>query len=207
LWIQTGTIAGNGAIQANGAQGGNDNGGGGGRISIFYQTDTFAGTASAWGGAHGGNGDNGGAGTVYWKGAGALGNVVVDNNGQAGAYTPADLVNGAGLTVTLTNGAQVVVAGGETWSVNRLSVGPNCTVWCYSSNNTGQVNNQWVGAGVMIQAQNMVLYPGALITADGLGYLSGQGPGAGVRNPYAGGGGYAGWGARTAPAVERHTDL
>jgi RHS repeat-associated protein len=195
IWVQAGTITGSGTIQANGAQGGNDNGGGGGRIAIYYQADTFAGTATAWGGAHGGDGVEGGAGTVYWKGAGAaLGSVVLDNNGQAGAYTPADLVNGTGLTVTLINGAQVVIAGGETWAVNQLSVGANCTVWCYSTNNAGQINNQWVGAGTVIQAQSMVIQPGAVISADGLGYASGQGPGAGVRNPYAGGGGYGGMG-------------
>ena len=117
--------------------------GGGGRIAIHYQTRTFAGPVTAWGGAHGNNGVEGGAGTIYWKRAGAaLGNVVLDNNGQAGAYTPADLVNGTGLVVTLTNGAQVVVAGGETWAVNQLSVGTNCTVWCYSANNASQVNTQ-----------------------------------------------------------------
>ncbi len=194
IWIQAGTIAGGGAIQANGAQGGNDNGGGGGRISISYQTDTFTGTATTWGGAHGGNGEYGGAGTIYWKGAAALGSVVLDNNGQTGAYTPADLVNGTGLTVTLTNGAQVVIAGGETWAINQLSVGTNCTVWCYSTNNTSQVNTQWVGTGVVIQAQSMVLYPGAVISADGLGYAYGQGPGAGVRGSLGGGGGHGGMG-------------
>ena len=195
IWIQTHSITGSGIIQANGAPGGNDNGGGGGRIAIYYQTATLAGLATAWGGAHGGNGVVGGAGTIYWKGPGvALGSVVLDNNGQVGAYTPADLVNGTGLKVALINGAQVVIAGGETWAVNHLSVGSNCTVWCYSTNNGGQINNQWAGEGTVIQAQSMVIQPGALISADGLGYAAGQGPGAGTRGAWAAGGGHGGMG-------------
>ena len=195
IWIQAGTITGSGTIQANGAQGGNDNGGGGGRISINYQTDAFAGTATAWGGAHGGNGVVGGAGTIYLKSAtGSLGYVTLDNSGQVGAYTPADLMEGTNLVVTVTNGTQVVIAGGEIWGIIQLSVGANCGVWCYSTNNTGLVNGEWLGAGVVIQAQSILIQTGAVVSADGLGYASGEGPGAGVRDPYGGGGGHGGMG-------------
>ena len=195
IFIEAGNIAGAGTIQANGAQGGNDNGGGGGRIAIDYQTDTFTGVTTAWGGLHGGNGVVGGAGTIYWQGAaGMLGQVMLDNDGQVGAYTPADLMEGTNLVVIVTNGTQVVIDGGETWAVNQLVVATNATIWCQASNNTSQVNTQWIGAGVVIQAQSVVINAGGVVSADGLGYASGQGPGAGVRYGWAGGGGYGGAG-------------
>jgi hypothetical protein len=195
IWIQAGTITGGGTIQANGAQGGNDNGGGGGRISIKYQTATFTGPATAWGGAHGGNGQDGGAGTIYWKGANSpLGYVMLDNNGQLGASTPADMMEGTNLVVSVTNGTQVVITGGEIWVVNQLNVGTDASVWCYSTNNTSQIDTQWVGAGVVIQAQSILIQTGGVVSASSLGYASGQGPGAGVRGAWAAGGGHGGMG-------------
>ena len=96
--------------------------------------------------------------------------------------------------VIVTNGTQVVIDGGETWAVNELVVATNATIWCQASNNTSQVNTQWIGAGVVIQAQSVVINPGGVVSADGLGYASGKRPGAGVRYGWAGGGGYGGAG-------------
>ena len=94
----------------------------------------------------------------------------------------------------VTNGTQVVIDGGETWAVNQLVVATNATIQCQASNNTSQVNGQWVGVGVVIQAQSVAINAGGVVSADGLGYASGQGPGAGVRYSWAGGGGYGGAG-------------
>jgi hypothetical protein len=119
--------------------------------------------------------------------------VVLDNGGLIGAYTPADLLGGMNLLVTVTNGAQASLAGGQSWSVNQLLLATNSTVWCFSANNTGPVNSQWLGTGVVIQAQSVLIQSGAALSADGLGYVSGQGPGTGAVVPWgAGHGGQGG---------------
>jgi len=195
IWIQAGTLAGSGTIQANGANGGgNGNGGGGGRIAIYYQANAFAGAATAWGGRWAGAGAAGGAGTVYWQGATGLSSYVLDNGGHAGAYTPADAIQGANLALTVTNGAQASIPGGETWTVGQLVIGSGGTVWCQSTNAAGQVSNQWAGAGVVIQAQSVAINAGGVLSADGFGYGPGQGPGAGAYLTRNGGGGHGGQG-------------
>jgi hypothetical protein len=184
IWIQTGTMAGEGVIQANGGQGGNDNGGGGGRISINYQANNYTGTVEAWGGLNGQGGSViGGAGTIYWQNTAtqALGYVVLDNDSNIGAYTPADLIEGTNLVVTVTNCTQVSILGGETWAVNDLLVATNSTVLCFSTNNSAAVSNEWVGAGVAIDAQSVTVNAGGTISANGLGYVTGAGPGVGIR--------------------------
>ena len=192
VWIETGTLVGNGTIQACGGPWGDNCGGGGGRIAIYYQTNTFAGTVAAPGGF--GRTQPGGAGTIYSEGpAGTLASVVLDNAGLVGAYTPADAIGGRNVLVTVANGAQATIGGGQTWTVNQLLLATNGTVFCYSTNNTGPIDSQWLGRGVEIQAQNVLIQTGAVLSADGLGYAAGQGPGAGIRyGSAAGGGGYGG---------------
>ncbi len=196
IWIKTGTLAGAGIIQANGAQGGNDNGGGGGRIAIDYQVNDYSGTVTAWGGLNGQSGSVvGGAGTILWQGVNnPLASVMLDNGGYPGAYTPADLIEGTNLVVSVTNGTQVVIEGGETWTVNQLFVATNSAIFCFSTNNTALVNERWAGSGVTIAAQSVMVNAGGTITADGFGYVAGAGPGAGIRGAWGGGGGYGGMG-------------
>ncbi|MGO8701708.1 MAG: hypothetical protein ACLQVY_28830 [Limisphaerales bacterium] len=196
IWIEAGTLAGDGIIQANGGQGGNDNGGGAGRIAAIYQVNNYSGTVTAWGGLNGQGGSViGGAGTIVWQClTNASSYVTLDNDGHVGAYTPGELIEGTNLIVTVTNGTQVAINGGETWAVNQLLVATNSTVLCFSTNNTGPVSNEWVGGGVAIAAQFVTVDSGGTISADGQGYAAGQGPGAGVRFTWAGGGGHGGMG-------------
>ena len=63
-------------------------GGSGGRIAIYYQTDTFSNSGFS---AKGGTGaEAGGAGTVFWGllPSGSGGNLLIDNGGNSGATTP-----------------------------------------------------------------------------------------------------------------------
>jgi hypothetical protein len=191
IWLEAGTLAGGGTIRANGATGWNP--GGGGRIAIYYQNKNFNGTVTAYGGS---GSCTAGSGTVYWKGASdTIGQVILDNNGHGGYYTPADLMDGENLAVTVSNAASVSIAGGETWTVGQLTVTSNSNVLFFPKNNTGQVNGAWAGTGGVISAQSIDIQSGGVIYADGLGYTYGQGPGAGVRGNWEGSGGYGGQGA------------
>jgi len=78
IYIATGTLAGSGAIHADGGDGGatakgDGGGGGGGRIAIHYTSSTYTGSTSAGGGAPGGGAATAGAaGTnvtddILWK--------------------------------------------------------------------------------------------------------------------------------------------
>ena len=125
-------LSGRGLIAANG--GGKSNGsasGGGGRVAIYFtgnQGFDLAQNATAHGG---GDGNPAAVGTVYWKQAGALGQLRLDNHGKVtGVWTPLGLpadgsfladdlvISGAGIvaaparempvfvnSLTLTNGA------------------------------------------------------------------------------------------------------
>jgi hypothetical protein len=76
-----------------------------------------------------------------------------------------------------------------------LTVETNASLICGGLNTGGQVSGQWAGVGVSIQAGNVTVAAGGAISADGQGYIVGQGPGAGVAGwggwP-SGGGGYGG---------------
>jgi hypothetical protein len=86
IWIDTDVLTGgvfgtNGRIYANGGTSSGANGGGGGRIAMYYNDKTgFDGTVYAYGGGYGG------PGTVYWEHKGVDpsqgGYLYVDNNGQ-----------------------------------------------------------------------------------------------------------------------------
>ncbi|MCK4521546.1 MAG: hypothetical protein KAU20_03150, partial [Nanoarchaeota archaeon] len=87
VYIITDTFVGDGNITTNGGNGNNSKGGGGGggRIALYYTTKTFTGTTNATGGI--GN-QVGGAGTIYTKETGTNGELLIDNSGNAGVYTP-----------------------------------------------------------------------------------------------------------------------
>ena len=78
-----------------------------------------------------------------------------------------------------------------------LTVQSNASVICAGLNTGGQVSGQWAGVGVSIQAGTVTVAAGGTISADGQGYIGGQGPGAGTDSPswLGGGGGYGGNGA------------
>jgi PKD repeat protein len=104
IWVQTGVIAGDGIVRADGGNGGVSNwypdggGGSGGRVAIYADTDQFDGTVQAFGGS---GQEYGEAGTIHLSGLFIVG------------FT-ADPVSGyAPLTVTFTNTTTGVATGYE----------------------------------------------------------------------------------------------
>lgn len=99
---------------------------------------------------------------------------------------------------TVTDGATTRMAGGALLEAGTLDVlGTNSGILFESKNVSGQVSNQWVGAGGMIAAGTARIDAGAYLSADGQGYVGsynayGRGPGA--AGPV-GGGGHGGYGA------------
>lgn len=172
IWLTVGELAGTGGIGANGGSA-YAGGGGGGRIAIYFTTNSFAGTVTAYG-----RGSAGGAGTIYWKAASAsVGTVWLDNAGAAGNYTPLDA--SARYQLEMSNAVSVItrqplllaslhMAAG-TW-ITHLQSGPPLT------------------ADVTVLG-DAVIDDGAEISANGRGYPADTGPGAG-----SGGGSYGGHG-------------
>jgi hypothetical protein len=122
------------------------------------------------------------------------------------------LVIGGGATLNVSDDLNVagnaIIGGGATVNVaGTLNVASNSLITCQSINNAGQINGQWAGVGVTINATNLIVAAGGAICADAQGYtggagkgggygLSGNGPGGGVSADESGsGGGYGGAGA------------
>ena len=155
MFITAGALSGSGRMTTDGGYRGEyrSGGGGGGRIALNYETNTYSGTISA----HGGEGwIFGGAGTIYTKASDAVyGKLIVDNGGNTGAETPeyseltfADLnISGGGhlhvgnnITLpelTVSSGGQMSVGSNATLTVSNLitltsgghlSVGSNATL-------------------------------------------------------------------------------
>ena len=91
IWVNAGTLAGTGAINAKGgASSANTGGGGGGRIGLYYDASSFTGSISAPGGAANASAP-GGAGTIFTKpNSENNGQVLIDNAGQTGGWTRLD---------------------------------------------------------------------------------------------------------------------
>ncbi|MBL8093257.1 MAG: hypothetical protein JNL73_03735 [Anaerolineales bacterium] len=107
IWIQAGTLAGSGVIQAVGGRGVSTNNlglnasGAGGRIAVDYLASTFSGTVEAPAGPSLGTDhfDPGGPGTVYYA---ALNKVVVDGNDVARPWRDRDFDAHPAVIVTGT---------------------------------------------------------------------------------------------------------
>ena len=180
LWLAVGTLTGTGSIFANGGQGfATAGGGGGGRIAVYYGTNTLSGSIAAQGGS--GN-VRGGAGTVYLKAAAqARGDVLIDNGGTGGAYTP--LTTPTPYNLTIANHAYVYPT--AALSVGNLLVASNGILF--------QLSGQ-VGLNLTVLGDASVAAGGTL-SANGAGYGSTTGPGAGGGDYWsAGGAGYGGRG-------------
>jgi YD repeat-containing protein len=106
--VDVGTLSGTGTITANGGSqginafgGGLGNGGGGGRVAVYYQNPTSFDLTRI--NAFGGAGPNSGAGTVYLQGpTREAGELIVDNNNGAATSlsTPIPQVTGGSLSLT-----------------------------------------------------------------------------------------------------------
>ena len=191
--LAVGTLIGGGTISANGGMGNGfgstgGGGGGGGRIAIKYGGYLFFGATTA----RGGSGSAwGGAGTIYTKAnnqpSGQVGQVLVDNGGQAGTNT----------TCTTTGPVDLTVQGGAVVG----SPIPQLDTLLIASNGWLRITSQG-----FIYASNATVQSGGGIIADSAGYPSALGPGAGkyasgVSGIVGGGAGYGGYGATTTPSV------
>ena len=81
IWLSVGTLSGSGEIAANGGAGNNYDGGGGGRVAIYYGSSTFGLSSNATAKAGTGNSAVGSVGTVYLKQTGSLGQLVISSQG------------------------------------------------------------------------------------------------------------------------------
>jgi len=207
IWVTVGELKGGGRFEARGGNGIRmtyAGGGGGGRIAVQYQTDGgFGGFGSST--VAGGAGRNpGAAGTVVFLDGSVPGGKLVVRGGldirEDEVVHLGMLVVPAGASVTLGGGSRLVVDG-------LLELQGDAAIYCVGKNRGAQVDGQWAGAGVTIEAGSLVIGSGARITADGLGYLggesgsigsSGRGPGGAGADVYHGaGGGYGGGGGTT----------
>ena len=99
---------------------------------------------------------------------------------------------------TVTNGAVALMGGGGLLEAVTLDVlGSISTLVVQGKDVSAQVSNQWIGAGGMIAVGSAHIGAGALLSADGQGYIGsynayGRGPGA--AGPV-GGGSHGGYGA------------
>ena len=179
IWLSAGTLSGSGIVSVNGgaanAQGG---GGGGGRIALYYNSNSFAGSLTAYGGA----GFNyGGAGTIYvnsgFSGQGTFSQLTVDNGGQFGNtflsfYPPGNFIITGAATVVNSNSLAGPV-------LQNLLIGSNSTFLYYSP--TQQTITVWTNA--TIQSSGKLSADGTSISAGGQ-----------TLNFTGGGGGHAGYG-------------
>ncbi len=199
IYLTTDTLTGGGRISANGGDATGAYGsaaGGGGRVALHYGHDSFVGTVSACGGGIGGPAATrwGGAGTIYRKTAAAsIGTTIIDNRSAtnsavtplAATFWPAGVL----YNLLITNGALVHPQQPLTFDNVAVTAGSQI------GHEAGQSGFHLVALGDFYLSSNSV------INADGKGYGSLSGPGAGISGPLAGGGGgYGGRGGWTGNA-------
>ncbi|MFH1784517.1 MAG: Ig-like domain-containing protein [bacterium] len=164
-------LAGNGLINSDGGNGGNWGGGaGGGRIAIFYETNTFAGDITAYGGI-GASGDiednNGGAGTVYIKSLTDEGELLIDNNNIVGRLTTPTINSNIFHKLTVRNKARFEILPAVDLTVTNLIISGNAVVYDNGKfNATGQAE---ISEGILyvhepFNAGNIVVHSGGTIT-------------------------------------------
>jgi hypothetical protein len=178
IYLSPGSLAGSGSITANGGNGAMNfgGGGGGGRIAIYFNSNSFAGNISAYGG---GGANFGGAGTIYYKTNNqAYGLLVLDNANNAGTNTSFDSIT---MDVTIQNRAVGLLPIGGLWSPHNLLIHTNGVLTGPSTSNLQTIN-----------ANNITIDAGGIISMDGDGYGSQSGPGFGSAS--SGGGGHGGYG-------------
>lgn len=170
IWIDCGTIAGSGAIVADGGTGANGSvsgGGSGGRIALYAQQSTFDDTHFS---AGGGSGVRGGAGTIWFEPEGTgTARMIIDNNGNLGETTE--------FAGDVTIPGNLVVRNAGRLGPPHLDTAMHVSV---------------VGDATI--ASSGVVY------ADGRGEPSASGPGAGTSGSYGAGAGHGGAGGDSGTA-------
>ena len=173
IYVTVKSFAGSGYFKANGSAGAisNSGGGGGGRIAIYYQNSTFNGIVEARGGI--GAGTNGEEGTVGFFDT-------KNNDFYAGHswYFQHDDSPFNFRQIKLNN-SKVGSDDGNVFTAHEITL-------------TG---GSIVSANLSLTTDNLTIDAGSLISADGRGYGTDSGPGAGGGGAYGGaGGGYGGMG-------------
>jgi hypothetical protein len=152
VWIIAPTLTGSGSITADGGIGyaTEGGGGGGGRIALQWATRTFDGTIRAKGG-------------TGWL-SGHHGTIWVPSDKWDQLWNDTYHVNG-----------DIALAPGE-YTIYELNIDSGVTLECQGDNDGDPVE----GTGVIINATNINIPATAAISADGLGFRSNEGPGAGT---------------------------
>jgi RHS repeat-associated protein len=201
IYISTSVITGTGSISADAGTGVVS--GGGGRVAVYFNTNTGFNPAYI---------------TASGTGGGAQpGSVMFINNTTNSLLIPGgQLVMDQDSTlkfnaISLQNGTSLVMGGGATLTaLDTLSLTGNSTIFMHSKNITSpsRVIDSWNGQGATIVARNMTIDVGSSINADGQGYsgtgciASGDGPGGGPLycNNSGNGGSYGGRGGGVSQA-------
>lgn len=204
VYLTAPTFSGNGSVTANGGTGANSlgGGGGGGRIAIYANSNVFGGTVNCFGG---GGANYGGAGTEFLQTGGAQ-NLVLDNGGNIGPFTPLQYAEGVSLVVQ--DGAWATLSGGSEFL--NLMVASNA--WVTAPASFQQNTLTVLGNATFEAGGGLTLNAGGLNTSqDGTGgeTFTQPFPGGGGGNGGAGGaggtsvpvyGGAAGFNQITAPS-------
>ena len=171
IYATIGVLSGSGLFSANGGPGAVGAKGGGGRIAVHYGGETGFSSFTATTASAGGDGAENG--TSYYLNTSENHLRLVS---QQMIFGPDSVLFYDALTID--NGALLVVGGGSTLAIaDTLTVTGNATLLLQGKNNTGQVDGQWVGEGVTINAGEVIVTSGSKISADGQGYTPGLGPG------------------------------
>lgn len=175
IWIHTTQLSGSGIIQANAAPKsavpGRRNSGGG-RIAVYYSDASGFTDLSSIEAVSGGTGDSSEDGTVLI--------VDVDNgNGDLTVYKRVGILENEDAvfdSVTVLDGALLEIHGGSSLQVNgSMDVQTGGTVVFRSTDLYQEYTGVWQGRGSTLLARNLNVDEGALLTADGQGYLEGPG--------------------------------
>jgi hypothetical protein len=196
VYVTTAGLAGAGSFVANGGANTTPNlsgaaAGGGGRVAVYYSgPTTFTGFAASTA--------SGGVYTGTQAGyAGSNGTAVFfdtsSRNSNAAIYQHYEVPANASVqynSLNVANGASMTLGGGPQVTVTQ-ALQVTGTITALSTNNTAQINNKWLGKGVVITAGSMQIDASGSINADAQGYPANDGPGAGS---YTTGGSYGGAG-------------
>ena len=192
IWVTAGSLAGTGAIDAQGgfasASGGGGGGGGGagGRIALVYGSGSFAGTLSAKGGI---GWNPGGGGTIFTHDlTQPLGTLLISNEGQNGPVTPIAMPERFNLSIQ----AAGRVDPSAPLVLGNLFIAGGCQLYhpggtspygveIAASGDVVLESNALIYANTLLSVQGNLLVPtGAVISADVNGFPSASGPGGGL---------------------------
>ena len=204
IYVTTGTITGSGIFTANGGATGATTGGGGGRIAIDYATNSSFNPAVSMT-ANAGSTTGGQPGSLVFVNSTNNDLLIPGGRLETSQNTTLSFNN-----ITIENSASVIMDGGSTLNAAAtLTVTGTSSLVVGSKNNTVQISGQWQGAGGTINAANVQVDSGSVISADGQGYVGntcagpGAGPGGGPLNcnNNGNGGSYGGQGGGPNPGT------